>query len=178
MKTGVALSLAVAAALVLSCARARDTGTGTTEPTPPPTASGDGAPAETTIGQSSPSSTGAGTPPVATRPRGLSPEQKRDLEMCVARASAAAQADQVDIAVKNFERVWSLEPNHPYAVMYLKDYYLRRGLELYGDGLLDEAIQVWENALRVCPDDKRVQGYLERARKQVARTQQILDDNR
>jgi hypothetical protein len=39
-------------------------------------------------------------------------------------------------------------------------------------------VAIWEEALRVDPNDERVHGYLTRAREQIARTRQILGSNR
>ena len=94
------------------------------------------------------------------------------------RGVAAMKADRDEEAIQYFELVWSIDPKHQGAVEYLKREYLMRGMELFADGRLGEAVAVWEEALRVDPNDERVHGDLTRAREQIARTRQILGSSR
>jgi tetratricopeptide (TPR) repeat protein len=105
---------------------------------------------------------------------GLTDEQRRQAEQMYERGVAAMNADRKQEAIKYFELVWSIDPEHGGAVAYLKREYLMQGMEFFADGRLNEAVAVWEEALRVDPDDERVHGYLTRAREQMARTRQIL----
>ena len=101
-------------------------------------------------------------------------EQRREVERLYSRGVEAMTAGRNHDAIRYFELVWSIEPDHKDVKEYLKREYLMRGMEYFADGRLNEAVEVWEKALRVDPDDERVNGYLTRAREQIARTRQIL----
>jgi tetratricopeptide (TPR) repeat protein len=105
-------------------------------------------------------------------------EQRREADRLYARGVAAMTAHREEEAIQYFELVWSIDPKHKGAVEYLKREYLMRGMEFFADGRLGEAVAIWEEALRVDPNDERVHGYLTRAREQIARTRQILGSNR
>lgn len=107
----------------------------------------------------------------------LTADQRREAEDLYARGVEAINANRVQDAIRYFELVWSIDPKHKGAVEYLKREYLMRGMEYFADGRLREAVAVWEEALRVDPNDDRVNGYLTRAREQIARTRQILGSN-
>ena len=60
---------------------------------------------------------------------------------------------------------------------YLAQEYLARGMEAYAGGALRDAVDSWEEALRVDPGDPRARGYLERARQQLSRMEKITAGN-
>ena len=53
-----------------------------------------------------------------------------------------------------------------------------RGMDSFASGRLDDAIGWWERAGEIDPNDERTKGYLARARKQLARTREILGEGR
>jgi tetratricopeptide (TPR) repeat protein len=111
------------------------------------------------------------------RPALLTEEQRREAQRLYASGVEAVNDGRDEEAIKYFELVWAIDPEHAGAVEYLKRAYLTRGMEYFADGRLQEAVAIWEEALRVDPDDERVRGYLTRAREQIARTKQILGSN-
>jgi tetratricopeptide (TPR) repeat protein len=102
---------------------------------------------------------------------------RREAQRLYASGVEAVNDGRDEEAIKYFELVWAIDPEHAGAVEYLKRAYLTRGMEYFADGRLQEAVAIWEEALRVDPDDERVRGYLTRAREQIARTKQILGSN-
>ena len=72
--------------------------------------------------------------------------------------------------------MWSFDPNYERVREHLRREYTTRGMELFADGDLNDAIQQWQNALRVDPSDERVLAYLSRAQEQLARARQILGE--
>jgi tetratricopeptide (TPR) repeat protein len=121
---------------------------------------------------------GAGANAAAGAPGGLSDDQRREAERLYNRGVAAMNDNRNEEAIQYFELVWSIDARHRGAVEYLKREYLMRGMEFFADGRLTEAVAVWEEALRVDPGDKRVHGYLTRAREQMERTKQILGSSK
>jgi Tfp pilus assembly protein PilF len=69
--------------------------------------------------------------------------------------------------------VWSIQPGYQRVDDYLKREYLTRGMERFAAGDLDEAVRLWEQALRIDPKDERTLGYLARAQEQRARAREI-----
>ncbi|NIO29127.1 MAG: PorV/PorQ family protein [Candidatus Latescibacteria bacterium] len=117
--------------------------------------------------QGSISSGGSGTRPITD-------EQKREIRHLYQQGMKAMEDGRAHEAVKYWELVWAVDPNHERVADHLKREYLRRGMEYFADGKLDQAVELWESALRVDPADKRTMGYLSRAREQMARTREIL----
>jgi len=103
-------------------------------------------------------------------------ERQIEIEKYEILAIQAAETNDVEEAVRHFEMLWLIDPAHARAVPYLRDYYLLRGLEHLGDGQLDAAARVWENALRVDPHSKRVNAYLSHARELMTHAREIIDE--
>ena len=108
----------------------------------------------------------------------LSLKQRRELNDLYRRGLAALEAKRPNDAVRYWELVWSVDPKYERVADYLKREYLMRGMDAFAGGRLDEAIGWWERASEIDPDDDRTKGYLARARKQVARTREILGEGR
>jgi tetratricopeptide (TPR) repeat protein len=106
--------------------------------------------------------------------KSLTEEQKREMEYLYKKGMAALEAGRRQDATKYLELVWSMDPKYQRVSDHLKREYLMRGMEYFADGYLEEAVEFWENALRIDPADRRVIGYLTRAREQISRTRDIL----
>ena len=77
-------------------------------------------------------------------------------------------------AIRYFELAWSIDPDYQRVTNHLKREYLILGMEYFTEGEHHKAMEQWEKALRVDPTDKRVIGYLTRAKEKESRTRQIL----
>jgi tetratricopeptide (TPR) repeat protein len=111
--------------------------------------------------------------PIARPERTLSDARRRELADLYRRGLAAMESGRSGEAMRYWELVWSADPDHGRVREYLAQEYLTRGMESYAAGSLQAAVVSWENALRVAPDDERARGYLERARAQLDRMEQI-----
>jgi cytochrome c-type biogenesis protein CcmH/NrfG len=78
--------------------------------------------------------------------------------------------------VRYWELVWSARPDYRQVETYLKREYLTLGMEAFASGQLEQAVGHWKRVLEMDPDDVRANGYLERAREQMARSQEILGE--
>ena len=115
--------------------------------------------------------------PPAKRPP-LTPKQRRELDDLYRRGLTALEEKRPNDAVRYWELVWSADPKYARIADYLEREYLMRGMDAFAGGRLDDAIGWWERASEIDPDDERTKGYLARARKQVARTREILGEGR
>jgi tetratricopeptide (TPR) repeat protein len=107
----------------------------------------------------------------------LSPQRRREIDGLYRRGLNAMEARRRDEAVRYWEMVWSVDPDHEKVREYLGQEYLARGMEAYADGALRVAVASWEDALRVDPTDQRARGYLDRARQQLSRMEKISSNN-
>jgi tetratricopeptide (TPR) repeat protein len=116
--------------------------------------------------------------PSAGKGKSLTEEQKREIEHLYKKGTAALSEGRSQEAMKYLELVWSMDPGYQRVSEHLKREYLMRGMEHFADGYLEEAVEFWENALRIDPSDRRVIGYLTRAREQIVRTRDILGQSK
>jgi tetratricopeptide (TPR) repeat protein len=117
--------------------------------------------------------TGGGAAPAAA----LSAAERQELATLYQRGMTLMDQGQADEALRHWELVWSSDPEFEQVAAYLQEEYLNRGMEAYAGGRLADAVAIWENALRVAPDDQRTRGYLERARQQLARIRELQEQD-
>lgn len=98
----------------------------------------------------------------------------RELANLYRRGQEAAAAGRSDEAIRYWELIWSKQPGYQQVDEYLKNEYLMMGMEVFAEGSLEEAVELWQKALRIDPSDERALGYLARAREQLAKTREIL----
>ncbi|MBZ0268853.1 hypothetical protein K8I85_11905 [bacterium] len=115
-----------------------------------------------------PAETDATAAPV-TLPESVDPELRR----IYAEGLTAQKSGQYDVALDNWERVWTEAPEYRDVADLLLKEYLVRGLEQFAAGSLDHAIASWEKAQRIRPENPRVQAYLSKAREQRERTSPV-----
>jgi len=104
----------------------------------------------------------------------LSARERAELAELYRRGVAAAEAGRGEEALRYWELVWTKDPQHQQVAAHLKREYLVRGMETFAAGRLEAAAALWEKALAVDPKDERAQGYLARARAQLARSEEIF----
>jgi len=121
------------------------------------------------------------TPPAdaaPTPPRALSPDERREVETLYQRGLTAIEEGRVDDAIRYWTFVWTTAPDHGQVRPLLTREHVSRGMESFAAGRFESAIADWEAALQITPEDPRVIGYLERARRQQERLREITDDTR
>ena len=110
--------------------------------------------------------------------RVLTDAEQEEASRLYQQAIAAMSEKKSNEAIRYLELVWAIDPEHQRVSEHLKREYLTRGMEYYADGALDDAVKMWEAALKVDPNDERAKGYLSRAKKQATRTREILGGSR
>ncbi len=108
----------------------------------------------------------------AAKPPQLTKEQVREIEDLYRGGLTAMTNARPDDALRYWELAWSIGPDPRVAEALEREYQLR-GIDLFASGELEEALNVWEKALRIDPEDQRTQGYIARARLQLQRTREI-----
>lgn len=102
--------------------------------------------------------------------------QRRDADVLYERGLARFESGDADGAVRDWQRALEIFPNHRESRERLCAEHLTRGLAAFARGALEEAILSWEAAVHLDPKDGRAAGYLKRAREQLARTDEIRED--
>ena len=125
------------------------------------------------IGNEAPAAADAST---ETSPA-LSASRREELAALGRRARELFDAGETDEALRIWELVRDEDPGNAEASEALREEYLARGMAAYAAGDLTGAVRVWEQALRVAPNDPRTQGYLDRARQQQARIRALQDED-
>ena len=114
-------------------------------------------------------------PPAEPRPPApMTAARRRDVEDLYRRGVAAMAEGRNDDALRYWELVYSMDPNHERVPDLLEREYLVRGMDAFGAGRYEQAIAIWEKALRIDPDDPRTIGYLARAQTQLERTRRMV----
>lgn len=103
-------------------------------------------------------------------------QHRREAEQLYQIGRQRFEAGDAQAAIREWERALEVYPGHLPSRERLCAEHLTRGLAAFSKGALDEAILAWEAAVRLDPSDGRAAGYLARARDQLARTDEILDD--
>jgi tetratricopeptide (TPR) repeat protein len=111
-------------------------------------------------------------------PRILAPDEQREVAAFYQRGLGAIDEGRVDDAIRYWTFVWTTAPDHGQVRELLTREHVSRGMESFASGRYESAIADWETALQITPQDQRVVGYLERARRQQERLRQIVDDTR
>lgn len=137
----------------LAIARSRDTGPAGTAATSP-----------------------TGTTAAAAATPNLTSAQRNELAALYRSGMAAADAGRHNDAIRYWELVWSIDPQYQQVSDNLKREYLARGMEAFATGSLDRAVNDWEQAVRIDPEDTRARGYLQRALDQQARIRQFPEE--
>jgi tetratricopeptide (TPR) repeat protein len=113
--------------------------------------------------------------PVA--PPTLSAELLRELPRLYRQGLDALATGRSDDALRLLEQVVAIQPGYQQAAVILERECLTRGLEHFSAGRLEQAIAMWERALRVDPHDPKTLGYLARAHEQMARARAISESS-
>jgi tetratricopeptide (TPR) repeat protein len=102
----------------------------------------------------------------------------REVEELYRRGLEALRQGRSEEAVRFWELVWSNRPGHRQVADLLKREYLTRGMESFAAGRLEDALTQWNRVLEIDPADVRAGGYIERARRQMNRSREILGGTR
>jgi tetratricopeptide (TPR) repeat protein len=104
----------------------------------------------------------------------LSAKEKREVEELYQRGLKAMDQSRLEDAIRYWELVHSVDPNHRQVREHLQREYLMGGMDSFANGRLEEAVTQWEKALQLDPNDEKARGYLARAHQQIERTREIL----
>ena len=128
-------------------------------------------PADAESATASPTISSPAAAPAPARPtlESLSLKRRSEIAELYRRGADAAEAGRRSDAILYWEMVWSAVPDYRQVSELIKQEYLAQGMEAFADGRLDQAIDTWEKALVVAPEDARVLGYIERAYEHKAR---------
>ena len=116
--------------------------------------------------------------PASGKARPLTERQQKETEDFYERGIAAMQEGRVDAAIRYWELVYAVDPDHKQVRELLKREYLMQGMDSFAAGRLDEAVSLWEKALQIEPGDEKTIAYLARAQQQLSRTREILGQER
>ena len=95
-------------------------------------------------------------------PRNLTPEQRRDLQSKYQKGLAAFTSGNFDAATRLWRAVWVEDPNLENVSSYLIKAYLFQGVELYGRGKYDDALERCKRVLEIDPTNEKALRYLDR----------------
>jgi tetratricopeptide (TPR) repeat protein len=95
-------------------------------------------------------------------PQRLTPEQRRDLQRKYQDGLAAFTRGDFDEATRNWRAVWFDAPNYENVRSYLIKAYLFQGVELYGRGQYDAALDRCKSVLEIDPTNEKALRYLDR----------------
>ncbi len=108
--------------------------------------------------------------PAETAPKQRKPAVDPEvLEARYAEGVAAFESGDFRAATRALSQVWAADPNYNNAVSLLARAYLLLGMQHYAAGRYDEAIDIWERALTVQPDNTKARRYLTKAKEEASR---------
>ena len=106
-------------------------------------------------------------------PRVLSGLMLEKVESLYKQAQESFQAGAVSQAIDVWEEIENLTPDFRSVRDHLVDAYKFVGIELYGANNLSEAVGVWEKAIQLRPDRAEILNYLNRAKSEMTKLQQL-----
>ena len=109
-------------------------------------------------------------PPVVTDPAPADTTALADLWERATRARAEGRYPQ---ALELLATLWETAPGYRDVAGMLEEEYRAQGLDAFARGRTEEAIEWWERALRVDPEDPKTRGYLQHARTQQSKLGEI-----
>jgi len=117
--------------------------------------------------------------PVETdpRPQTLSRELLHEVETTYKAAMEQFKAARLTNAIAQWERVERLAPDFKSVRKYLINAYKFVGVEEYGKGNLQQAVEIWEKALKLESGNTEIIGYLERARTEIIKLREFSYDD-
>ncbi len=103
-------------------------------------------------------------------------KRQAELSRLYREGATALEDNRREDAVRYWEMVYANAPDYSQVASNLKQEYLTQGMEAFAAGKLTTATKIWEQALRIDPDDTRTKGYLARAYDHLARISSIKED--
>jgi len=114
---------------------------------------------------------------VAPEPEELSRELLREVETTYHAAMEQFKAGRLAKAIGQWERVERLAPDFKSVRKYLINAYKFVGIEEYGKGNLQQAVEIWEKALKLDSVNAEIIGYLERTRTEITKLREFSYDD-
>jgi len=106
-------------------------------------------------------------------PRSLTAEQRRDLQNRYQDGLAAFSRGDFDDAIRNWRSVWFEDPHLENVSNYLIKAYLFQGVELYGLGRYEDALDRCRRVLEIDPANEKAIRYLDRIKEEQIEIEEI-----
>jgi tetratricopeptide (TPR) repeat protein len=107
----------------------------------------------------------------------LSPELEREVDNTYQQAMGLFKSGDMAEAIFNWERVERMAPDFKSVRKYLVNAYKFVGVEEYGRGKLQQAVDIWTKAMNLEPNNNEILNYLERTKTEIDRLQELSYDN-
>ncbi len=109
------------------------------------------------------------------------PELSRDVlkqvQNTYGKAQDAFNRGDLTQAIANWEEVEHLAPGYQSVREYLLRAYRFVGIDLYGQNRLSEALQIWDKALKIAPENSEIAAYARRTRNEIEKLKALSYDN-
>jgi len=116
--------------------------------------------------------TAAAAPPL--KPAAPSREILKQVQTLYNRAQADFNRGNLVQAIASWEEVERLVPGFNAVREYLLKAYRFVGIDLYGQNRLTEALEIWEKALKIAPDNAEIAAYARRTRGEIEKLKEVL----
>jgi tetratricopeptide (TPR) repeat protein len=107
----------------------------------------------------------------------VSREAVKQAQTLYEKAQAAFSRGELTQAIAVWEEVDRLVPGFQSVREYLLKAYRFVGVDLYGQNRLREALEIWEKALKVAPDNAEITAYERRTRNEIEKLKELSYDN-
>ncbi len=106
----------------------------------------------------------------------LSAEMKKEVEENYLRGQKLFKEGNLKEAVNYWEKVEAKARNYKQNRKYLINAYKYVGVEFYSKNLLEEAIEVWQKASKLDPDNQEIAGYINRTENEIKKLMELSYD--
>ncbi len=107
----------------------------------------------------------------------LSREVLKQVHNTYGKAQDAFNRGELTQAIANWEEVEHLAPGYQSVREYLLRAYRFVGIDLYGQNRLSEALQIWDKALKIAPENSEIAAYARRTRNEIEKLKALSYDN-
>lgn len=107
----------------------------------------------------------------------LSRDVLKQVQHSYEKAQSAFGRGDLSQAIVNWEEVERRAPGYQSVREYLLKAYRFVGIDLYGQDRLHEALQIWEKALKIAPDNSEITAYARRTRNEIEKLKALSYDN-
>ncbi len=117
------------------------------------------------------------TAPATDMSASLSRVLKKQVQEIYEKAQNAFNRGDLKQAMTEWEEVDRLAPGYQAVREYLVKVYRFIGVELYSKNLMKEALDIWQKALAIAPDNSEIAAYARRTRNEIEKLKELSNDN-